>query len=228
MDVISTVIKHSKKIETLLGNKLGAQGKGLHEKASSVEARLPKAELKRIRAIASIRNATVHEDGYEPDDIDRFVAEAERVTQYLEGLPTRAKHGNAASIQSLKAHPNLGKVNQARKKPAPKKSDSDESSNSSGMASLIGGGVFAFAYWHWMNNTFDFVILAYVFAFCFFVISFTIFDDLPVADGVVLNLILLAIYVFGYQWIGGWAILIGIVMGGAMVSATQPSSAESG
>jgi hypothetical protein len=51
----------SSQLERLLEERLGATGKGLHEKASSVQARLSPEALKRIRFIASVRNAVVHE-----------------------------------------------------------------------------------------------------------------------------------------------------------------------
>ena len=55
------VIKKSKHLEQLLEEGLGAQGRGLHEKVSSVEGRLPTALVKRLRFIATVRNKLVHD-----------------------------------------------------------------------------------------------------------------------------------------------------------------------
>ena len=56
------VIKKSKHLERLLEEGFGAQGRGLHEKVSSVEGRLPAPLVKRLRFIATVRNKLVHDD----------------------------------------------------------------------------------------------------------------------------------------------------------------------
>jgi hypothetical protein len=57
----------ARQLETVLET-LGATGKGLHEKTSSVEAKLPAALVRKLRFVASVRNKIVHEDELLPDD----------------------------------------------------------------------------------------------------------------------------------------------------------------
>lgn len=54
------ILERSTSIERKLES-LGAVGKGLHEKATSVASQLDAQTLKKIRFIASIRNKVVHE-----------------------------------------------------------------------------------------------------------------------------------------------------------------------
>jgi hypothetical protein len=56
------VIKKSKHLERMLEEGFGAQGRGLHEKVSSVEGRLPGPLVKQLRFIATVRNKLVHDD----------------------------------------------------------------------------------------------------------------------------------------------------------------------
>ena len=58
------LIKKTKKIETILV-KMGAEGKGLHEKVSSIEHLIEEKTVKSIRFVASIRNKLLHEDDFE-------------------------------------------------------------------------------------------------------------------------------------------------------------------
>ncbi len=85
MGQIETVLKYSKKIETLLGQ-LGAEGKGIHSKVSSIEEHLNENFVKDIRYIATIRNKTVHEDGFEVENIDSFSELSEHIINQLESI----------------------------------------------------------------------------------------------------------------------------------------------
>ena len=58
----------TKALESLLEQGLGATGKGLHEKVSSVQARLPQPLVKKLRFIATVRNKIVHEADYQKID----------------------------------------------------------------------------------------------------------------------------------------------------------------
>ena len=86
MKDITPVVRASKRIEALLEEKFGAQGRGLHEKFTSVEHHVPAELHKTIRYIATVRNKAVHEDNYELDDEQGFLRQAERVAQALEAL----------------------------------------------------------------------------------------------------------------------------------------------
>ena len=58
------VIHSAKELEFLLEEHFRATGKGLHEKISSVENRLPPALVRKMRWLATIRNKLVHERGF--------------------------------------------------------------------------------------------------------------------------------------------------------------------
>lgn len=80
-----TILKYSKKIESLLGE-LGAEGRGMHSKVSSIEQYLDENFVKRIRFIATVRNKTFHEDGYEVEDMPYFIETSENIIQELESI----------------------------------------------------------------------------------------------------------------------------------------------
>ncbi|MEZ6140235.1 MAG: hypothetical protein R3B84_06650 [Zavarzinella sp.] len=67
------VIKWCKTFEQMLEQGLGAQGRGLHEKVSAVQTKLPEALVKKLRFVATIRNKLVHESSMDKlDDRPRF------------------------------------------------------------------------------------------------------------------------------------------------------------
>lgn len=68
MKDIDLAVRASKRIESTLVRVLGATGRGLHEKTSSVERRLDPALVKRIRYVATIRNKLLHEESYRKID----------------------------------------------------------------------------------------------------------------------------------------------------------------
>lgn len=74
MSDIELAITRVKALESLLEEALGATGKGLHEKVTSVEDRLPPPLVKKLRFVATVRNKIVHESDYQKiDDRDGFV-----------------------------------------------------------------------------------------------------------------------------------------------------------
>ena len=89
MSDIDLAVSNSKRLESLLEKKLGATGKGLHEKVSSVENRLPRELVRKLRLVATVRNKIVHESDYKSiDDRKAFVAaskEAERELNKIGG-----------------------------------------------------------------------------------------------------------------------------------------------
>jgi len=87
---IETAINQTKKIESLLENKFSAQGRGLHEKLSSVEYNLPQSLVSRSRRIASIRNKIVHEDGFIIEDVDAFCKNCEDILLELNEMDSFA------------------------------------------------------------------------------------------------------------------------------------------
>ncbi|WEM42376.1 DUF4145 domain-containing protein [Photobacterium sp. DA100] len=71
---IELVVTRSRRIESLLREHYHAEGKGLHQLITSCEERLPHEIIPKLRFIASIRNKTVHEEGYKLDDKKGFIA----------------------------------------------------------------------------------------------------------------------------------------------------------
>ncbi|PSW04979.1 DUF4145 domain-containing protein [Photobacterium lipolyticum] len=70
---IEMVVTRSRRIEHLLRQHYHAEGKGLHQLINSCEERLPHEILPKLRFIASVRNKTVHEEGYQLDDKQGFL-----------------------------------------------------------------------------------------------------------------------------------------------------------
>jgi len=94
---IETAIQYSKAVESLLVKQLGAQGKGLHEKLSSVERQLPAALVKRIRYLATMRNKVVHEDDFKLANRKSFIQSCEGILSELK-QPKGSNKIGAASI----------------------------------------------------------------------------------------------------------------------------------
>ncbi|PSC72633.1 hypothetical protein C2E20_3848 [Micractinium conductrix] len=94
------VIRSSKDLEYILEAYLGAQGKGLHEKCSSVQQYLTPALVKKIRYLATIRNKLVHERQFHHiPDRPRFVENYQIAERELQQVV--ARHGRRpASGQS--------------------------------------------------------------------------------------------------------------------------------
>ena len=99
------VIRASKELEWLL-ELLGASGRGLHEKLSSIQLHLPPSLVRQIRYVATIRNRIIHERGFDNiPDPSSFNLFYERSCQELHGLMqrTQAKLPPAAPIPSILA-----------------------------------------------------------------------------------------------------------------------------
>jgi hypothetical protein len=89
------IIDRTKEIETILTN-IGATGKGLHEKVSSIENNLNKSVVKAIRYIATIRNNSLHDSDFKltTDIIDEFEDAFEMVHFMLNIEITKSKSIN--------------------------------------------------------------------------------------------------------------------------------------
>ncbi len=75
-----SVIKNTKKIETMLVH-MGASGKGLHAKLSSIAEKIDKDIVKSIRFIASVRNKLLHEDNVQLTE--HLFNEFEKACEYV-------------------------------------------------------------------------------------------------------------------------------------------------
>lgn len=86
MSALETVIKLSKKAEHILESGFGAAGRGLHEKVSSVERKIPSGLVKKLRYVATIRNHLVHELDFELNNPEEFFITAKKAIEELEQL----------------------------------------------------------------------------------------------------------------------------------------------
>ncbi|MBI1349378.1 hypothetical protein GC163_24185 [bacterium] len=68
-NIYEVVIKRCKALEQQLEYQWGATGKGLHERVSSIETRLPRPLVRKLRFIATVRNCVVH-GSEDPWDLD--------------------------------------------------------------------------------------------------------------------------------------------------------------
>lgn len=89
MSPTEIVVRYSKELEYILERGFGAQGKGLHQKVSSVEHLLPVKLVKTLRFLASVRNKVIHDHAYRlnknPRDLQRTakgaVADLKRIAR---------------------------------------------------------------------------------------------------------------------------------------------------
>lgn len=104
MSDIDLAIRSSKRIETALVRLFDARGKGLHEKLSSVEKKLPPGLTRRIRYIATIRNKLVHEHEYRKiDDRSSFKRAVRQVNRELRSLEKGAFPWRRAGVSIVLA-----------------------------------------------------------------------------------------------------------------------------
>ena len=97
-------ITRAKALETLLEEALGAAGRGLHEKVTSVEGRLPQPLVKKLRFVATVRNKIVHEAGYQKlDDRDGFVRACDEAEAQLRAMTKPAAKGGCLGLAALVA-----------------------------------------------------------------------------------------------------------------------------
>lgn len=76
------ILRYTKKIETKLES-LGAQGRGLHSKLTSIENKFEEDIIKKIRKIASIRNKMMHQDEFGNYDINEYEKDCKIVLEYI-------------------------------------------------------------------------------------------------------------------------------------------------
>lgn len=104
----SQVVKRSKTIERLLEQNYGAVGKGLFEKAKSVEDRIDFDIFKKLKFIAAVRNKVVHEEGYVFDGRqDDYLNTCDVVIRRLSN-PASPKQSYAAASRAPKARQATG------------------------------------------------------------------------------------------------------------------------
>lgn len=105
MSDFKAIIDAIKRIETTLIEQFGAEGRGLHEKLSSVEERIPPKLQRSIRYLATVRNKAMHEHGYEIDDPAGYVRQATQAYAELLALATQRGAPSATNPSTRAAMP---------------------------------------------------------------------------------------------------------------------------
>jgi hypothetical protein len=135
------VIERTKALEMELG-KLGATGRGLHEKLTSIEASIPTQIAKKIRFVASVRNKVMHSDVKpEGDTLTAFTNVCGEVDGYFQELRVAKEKAEADAIRAANASHSASRDNSSSKK-----SDKD-SLWKTGLAAAA-----AVAAWIWWNS----------------------------------------------------------------------------
>jgi len=101
---LEVIIQRTKSIESTLAQ-LGANGKGLHEKVSSIESSLPSDLVKKIRFVASVRNKSVHDENYSvsADTLKGFVSACDEIDQQLTTKSQRSSSSSRSSSSTGKS-----------------------------------------------------------------------------------------------------------------------------
>lgn len=81
---IELAVKNSRHLENLLETRMGASGRGLHQKISSIQSSVDPKIVKKVRWIATLRNKAVHEEGFEIQDVQAYQKACDEVEMYIE------------------------------------------------------------------------------------------------------------------------------------------------
>ena len=92
-DTLKDVLQGTKRIEAILEEKFGSTGRGLYEKMTTANMKLPEPLQKRIRYVATMRNKTMHEEGFEIPNIPEYVKTCQSIAEQLEHLHANRKPG---------------------------------------------------------------------------------------------------------------------------------------
>ncbi len=95
------IIDRAKRIESSLVQ-MGAEGRGLHEKVTSIESRLSSDLVKKIRFIASIRNQLLHDQNFDlSGDLESdFLLACDEADEDLASISFNQKSSNCSSLTS--------------------------------------------------------------------------------------------------------------------------------
>ena len=96
-EVIGTLATGAKQIESILEEKFGARGKGLHTKTLSIQGHLGAALVKKIQYVATIRNKAMHEDDFQEVPFDTWLRVKKQVLAALEDLDP-PERGSAVDV----------------------------------------------------------------------------------------------------------------------------------
>jgi hypothetical protein len=99
MSDIELAVTRTKALESLLEQALGAAGKGLHEKVTSVLGRLAPPLVRKLRFIATVRNKIVHEAAYQQiDDRAGFIRACDESEAELRAMLVPPRRGGCLGL----------------------------------------------------------------------------------------------------------------------------------
>lgn len=135
------VIERTKLLEMELV-KLGANGRGLHEKLTGVEASIPTPVAKKIRFVASVRNKVVHSDAKpEGETLIAFKNACDEVDKYFQELRAAKERTEAEARRAASA-----------RQPAAKASGSNTNSEANGLWKTGLAAAAAVVAWIWWSS----------------------------------------------------------------------------
>lgn len=120
MSHIEKTIQLSRQAEHVLETRFGAQGRGLHEKLSSVEPQIPTATVRQLRYFATIRNKLMHEHEYQLENPEEFFQVAALAVAALEQVEPKP-HLVVAEVESYQPQPQPQPQPQQKPSTQPKK-----------------------------------------------------------------------------------------------------------
>lgn len=86
------ILAASKTLEDLLTTNYKAEGRGLHEKVTSVQLKLPALAVRGLRIIGTVRNKVIHDPEFPKSEIpDDFNSLASELTEILTKKQKRKK-----------------------------------------------------------------------------------------------------------------------------------------
>ena len=93
MNNLTLVLGYTKFFETIIEDKFGGNGSGLHNKISSISIILPSKIVGNLRYIASVRNKMLHEHGSEKlFDLDKFLEISKNTFLYFSQIKSMKTH----------------------------------------------------------------------------------------------------------------------------------------
>jgi hypothetical protein len=102
---IDIAVQGSRRLERILEERYGAEGKGLTEKLASVSDRVPSQLHRDLRWVARMRNRVVHEEGVELDNPERFQALVDSLANDLEHGQVEEASDDEEYLIEIRAEP---------------------------------------------------------------------------------------------------------------------------
>jgi hypothetical protein len=89
MSDLRLIVNAAKRLEVILEQRYGASGQGLHEKLTSVALVIPEDLQGKIHYVATVRNRSIYETGYRPEDVATVLKMAQEAFERLQATGIR-------------------------------------------------------------------------------------------------------------------------------------------